>query len=108
MALTITKTDTLPLTIKGTSVVLPSVYARLETAFSPNGINIQIGMYFYENKAAFQSEEGVVKIKELKSLYNKEADLAADPAESQTVELAHEKVKADLEAKGYTVAIVDL
>lgn len=106
MALTITKTDEASLTIKGTSIELPSVYARIELAASPNGINMQMGMYYYEDKAAFQAAQGVLKVNELKDLFNGAADL--EESESQSVQLASEKVKAELEAKGYTVSIVDL
>ena len=42
----------------------------------------------------------------MKPLYNAEADIAA--GETQTILLASEKVKEDLEAQGYTVAIVEL
>jgi len=106
MALTITKTDEAPLTIKGTSIELPSVYARIELAASPNGVDMQMGMYYYEDKAAFQAAQGVLKVNELQDLFNGAADL--EQSESQSVQLASEKVKAQLEAKGYTVAIVDL
>ena len=39
-------------------------------------------------------------------LFSGDADIAA--GETQTLQLASEKVKADIEAQGYTVAIVDL
>ena len=42
----------------------------------------------------------------MKPLYNGEADTAG--GETQTVLVASEKVKAALEAAGYTVTIVDL
>ena len=106
MALEISKTDSASLTIKGTSISLNSVYARVELAASANGIDMQMGMYYYENAAAFEAGNGVVKIEEMKSLYNAQADIAG--GETQTIQLASEKVKADLEDKGYTVAIVDL
>ena len=80
--------------------------ARIELAASPNGVDMQMGMYYYEDKAAFQAAQGVLKVNELQDLFNGAADL--EQSESQSVQLASEKVKAQLEAKGYTVAIVDL
>jgi len=104
MALTITKTDEATITIKGTSIELDSAYARIELAAAANGVDMQMGMYYYEDKAAFQAGQGVVKVNELKPLFN----AATEEAESQSIQLASEKVKTELEADGYTVSIVDL
>jgi len=106
MALTITKKDDAKLTIQGTSIGLDSAYARIELAAAANGVDMQMGMYYYENAAAFETGKGVVKIAEMKSLYNGTVDTAE--GETQTIALASAKVKADIEAEGYTVAIVDL
>jgi len=106
MALEISKTAEATLTIQGTSIALDSVYSRIELASGQNGINMQMGMYPYEDKASFEAGSKTVKIVELPSLYNGEADIAA--GETQTIQLASEQVKAKLEEQGYTVAIVDL
>lgn len=106
MALEISKSDTAKLTIQGTSIELDSAYARIELAAAANGVNMQMGMYYYENAAAFESGSKVLKIDEMKPVYNAEADIAQ--GETQTILLASEKVKEALEAQGYTVAIVEL
>jgi hypothetical protein len=106
MALEISKTAEAALTIQGTSIALDSIYARIELASGQNGVNMQMGMYYYEDQAAFDAGSSVVRIVEMASLFNGEADIAA--GETQTLQLASEKVKADIEAQGYTVAIVDL
>ena len=85
MALTITKTEKTTLTIKGTSIELPSVYARIELAASPNGKDMQMGMYYYEDKVSFKAAQGAVKVNELKNLYNSSANL--EESESQSVQL---------------------
>lgn len=106
MALNITAQGDAKLTINGTSIEMNSIYARIELAAAANGINMQMGMYYYENAAAFESGNGTVKINEMQSLYNGEADIAG--GETQTVLVASEKVKAALEEQGYSVSIVDL
>ena len=67
---------------------------------------MQMGMYYYENAAAFDAGNGTVSITEMQPLYNGEADI--ESGETQTVLLASEKVKAALEGEGYSVTIVDL
>ena len=106
MALNITAQGDAKLTINGTSIELNSIYARIELAAAANGVNMQMGMYYYENAAAFDAGNGTVKINEMKPLYNGEADTAE--GETQTILLASEKVKAALEAEGYSVSIVEL
>ena len=106
MALNITANGDAKLTIKGTSIEMSSAYARSALAAAANGVNMQMGMYYYENAASFEAGNGTVKINEMKPLYNGEADTAG--GETQTVLVASEKVKAALEAAGYTVTIVDL
>ena len=106
MALEISKKDDAKLTIQGTSIELDSIYARIELAAAANGKDMQMGMYYYENKAAFEAGGSVLKVAEMKALYNAAADL--EEGEAQSVALASDKVKADLESAGYTVAIVDL
>lgn len=106
MALEISKSGDAKLTIEGTSMELNSAYARIELAAAANGVDMQMGMYYYENAAAFEAGSGVLRIAEMKPLYNAAADIAE--GETQTILLASEKVKEALEAQGYTVAILDL
>jgi len=106
MALEISKSDEAKLTIQGTSIELDSIYARISLAAAANGVNMQMGMCYYENAATFEAGGGVLKISEMKPVYNGQADIAQ--GQTQTILLASEKVKEDLEAQGYTVAIVEL
>jgi hypothetical protein len=106
MALTITKTDSAPLTIQGTNIALTSIYARLELQAFANGVDMVMGMYYYEDAAAFEAGSSVVAIAEMQPQYSAQADISE--GETQTVLLASEKVKEALEAQGYTVEIVDL
>ena len=106
MALEISKNGDAKLTIQGSSIELDSAYARIELAAAANGVNMQMGMYYYENAAAFEAGSKVLRISEMKPLYNATADIAQ--GETQTILLASEKVKADLESAGYNVTIVEL
>ena len=106
MALEISKNGGAKLTIQGTSIELDSAYARIELAAAQNGVNMQMGVYYFENKATWEEGSSVAKIAEMTSLYNAEADIAQ--GETQTILLANEKVKEAIEAQGYTVAIVDI
>ena len=106
MALEISKAGDAKLTIEGTSIELDNAYARIELAAAANGVDMQMGMYYYENAATFEAGGGVLRISEMKPLYNGAADI--EQGETQTILLASEKVKEALEAQGYTVAIVEL
>ena len=106
MALEISKSDEAKLTISGTSIELDSIYARISLAAAENGINMQMGMYYYEDAASFEAGSGVLRIEEMKGVYYGQADI--EQGQTQTILLASEKVKEDLEAQGYTVAIVEL
>jgi hypothetical protein len=106
MALEITAAGGAKLVISGTSTELASIYARIEFGFSPNGINCQGGLYNYSAKAQYESgPTQLLKLDGFKQLYSFEIDTAT---EEQSLETGHEKVKAGLEAQGYTVVIVDL
>jgi hypothetical protein len=106
MALEISKSDEAKLTISGTSIELDSIYARISLAAAANGVNMQMGMYYYENAATFEAGGGVLNIEEMKAVYTGQADI--EQGQTQTILLASEKVKEALEAKGYSVAIVEL
>lgn len=106
MALLISKSETALLTIEGTSIGLDSVYVRLDLASNQNGINMHSALYYYVDKAAFDSGSEVVSITGMESVYYLEADQEA--GESQTILVASEKIKAALEEAGYAVEIVDL
>ena len=106
MALEISKSESAKLTIQGTSIELDSAYARIELAAAANGKDMQMGMYYYENAAAYESGSKVLTIAEMKGLYNAEADV--ESGEKQTIAIASEKVKAKLEEDGYSVSVVDI
>lgn len=107
MALEITATATAKITVKGTTVELPSIYSRLELGLPKNGKSMSVALYGYGSKVIYNANQGdTVKVEEIKSNYNLNVDVLA--GEEQSLQLAHDKVKALLEAQGYTVAIVGL
>lgn len=106
MALLISKSDTASLTIEGTTIGLDSVYARISLSANQDGIGMQAVPYHYESLAAFEAGAVPLSIVGMEPDYFFKVDIAA--GETQTILLASEKVKASLEAKGYTVEIVEL
>ena len=109
MALEITAANDAKLVISGTATELTSIYSRIEFAFKPNGVNCQGGLYNYAAKAQYESSPTqLLKLEGFKKLYSFEVDSSPEGGEEQSLETGHEKVKADLEAQGYTVVIVDL
>lgn len=106
MALLISKSETASLIIEGTSIGLDSVYARVSLSSNQDGVGMQVVPYHYESSAAFDSGSAPLNIVGMEPDYFFDADVAA--GETQTILLASEKVKASLEAKGYTVEIVEL
>ena len=112
--ITITPTATEKIYVKGTSIELPSVVARLEFYAPKDGKKIQVAPYYYENQAAYDNGNPIISIEGVEGfvLSAKYYDLAlgTDPEtyEAQTIQVAHDKIKADLEALGYTVVISGL
>jgi len=106
MALEITEGAEAKLTLTGTSTELPSVYARIGCVMPDNGLTIKARMFNYQEKALYLAGETSANIEEIQAKYDLEVDVAS--GETQTIQLAHEKMKAILEAEGYTVQIIDL
>jgi hypothetical protein len=96
---------------KGTTVEIASVVARLEFAAPKDGKTIQVAPYWYENETAYNNGEETISIEGVEGFLvsAKYYDLAlgTDPEtyDPQTIQVAHDKVKADLESLGYTVVI---
>ena len=106
MALEITAAGDAKLLISGTSTELASVYARIEFALPKTGENMQGALYLYEDKAKYVADQGsLLRLDDLATNYAVSIDIAT---ETQSLQTGHDKIKEDLEAAGYTVAIVDL
>jgi hypothetical protein len=96
---------------KGTTVEVASVVARLEFAAPKDGKRIQVAPYYYADATAYENGEPTLSIEGVDGflLNAKYYDLAlgTDPEtyDPQTIQVAHDKVKEDLEALGYTVVI---
>ena len=102
MALEISKSETSKLIIQGTSIELDSIYARISMNANANGIDMRLNIFHYENKEAWAASTPIVKLMSMPTTYNAEAE------EEQSILVASEKVKAQLEDAGYSVAIIDL
>lgn len=106
MALEITENGASKLVISGTATELNTIYARINFSFQRNGSDCYGKMYFYGTKTQFESNSNnLLGIDGLVSGYSFNIDTAI---EQQSLITGHEKIKADLENIGYTVAIVDL
>ena len=105
MALEILK-NTKTLTLKGTNITFTSIYSRLELACFPDGQSMQVAFYDYQSKAIYDAGEGNIKISELPISATYDVDIAA--GQEQSLELAHQKAKEQLETLGYIVNIIDL
>ena len=106
MALEITAAGDAKLIISGTNTELTDVYARIEFACPKDGASMQGALYCYIDKAKYEADSGsLLRIENLAINYGVSIDIAS---ETQSLQTGHEKIKADLEAVGYTVSIVDL
>lgn len=105
MALIIQANGEAKLKISGTDTELASIYSRLEFGLPKNGASINAGLYNYASQALYTADpSSLLKLEGFTTNYN--VDVVA-PAE-QSLQVGHEGVKAQLEALGYTVEIVDL
>jgi len=109
MALLINATETNKLTIKGTTLELPSIYARVECANSFDGLKMVGRIYSFESKQLYTNEKTLLQVKELTEYDNQKTfDVDVTGGEKQSVLLFHEKLKAELEGAGYVVDIIEL
>jgi len=106
MALEILEQGENKLTLKGTSITFLSIYSRLELACFPDGKSIQVAFYDYQSKEVYDLGEGNLQISEIPLNSTYIVDIAA--GEEQSLQLAHEKAKTELEELGYIVNIIDL
>ena len=106
MALEITAAGDAKLIISGTNTELTDVYARIEFALPKTGASMQGALYCYIDKTKYEADPGsLLRLEDFVTNYPIEIDIAT---ESQSLQTGHDKIKADLEAAGYTVVIVDL
>ena len=99
---------------KGTTIELASVVARLEFTAPKDGKTIEVAPYYYADQAAYNNGDDLLSIEGVEGFVvaAKKYDLAlgTDPETyaAQTIQTAHDKIKEDLEALGYTVTISGL
>ena len=105
MALKIKASGDAKLVVSGTATELTEIYSRLEFGLPKNGGSMNAGLYNYASQALYESSpNSILKLDNFNTSFN--IDVVA-PAE-QSLQVGHEGVKAELEALGYTVTIVDL
>jgi len=106
MALEITAAGDAKLRISGTATELASIYSRLTFSFNYDGSNSGATLYNYSSKTEYEAlPNDLLSVNGFSSYISFLIDTAT---EEQSLETGHAKVKADLEAQGYTVVIVDL
>ena len=112
--ITITPSATEKIYVKGTTVEIASVVARLEFTAPKDGKQIQVAPYYYENATAYTNGNPTLSIEGIEGFVTsaKYYDLAIGTTPetylAQTIQVAHDKIKTDLESLGYTVVISGL
>jgi hypothetical protein len=103
MGLVIKSTEDKKITIQGTEIELPEVYARLEFAGRANGVRLEVAVATYASKEAFKAGASVL------STSVEMGNISQDVAEGelQSVETAHKYAKLAYEQLGYEV-VTDL
>ena len=105
MALEISS-NTQTLTLKGTSITFNTVYSRLELACFPDGKSMQVAFHNYQDVTAFSAGNSTIKLEGIANNSMYSVDVVG--GETQSLQLAHEKARDELQALGYTVSIIDL
>ena len=103
MGLIINATEEKKITIQGTEIELPSVYARLEFAGRADGFRLEIAVAIYASKTAYIGGAGQLSTNVPQGTLNAELQ----ESEVQSVETAHQYAKSAFEQEGFT-ATVDL
>lgn len=111
---TITASGDAKIYYKGTNVEIASVAARLEFYAPKDGKQIQVAPYYYEDATAYNNGNPTLSIEGIEGfvLAAKYYDLAIGTTPEtyldQSIQVAHDKIKEDLESLGYTVTISGL
>jgi hypothetical protein len=107
--ITITSTESAKIKFKGTDVEITDVLTRLEFTAPSSGKTIQVALYVYENQAAFDADPNNGMQVDGFDSKAKYYDLSNgdDPEtwKAQTIQVAHDEVKAYLEGLGFTAVI---
>lgn len=109
--ITVTANGAAKIYFKGTTVEISSVVARLEFFAPKEGKTIEVILNYYENESAYNSGmpriviNGVEGFVSNSKSYNLALGTNPETYDAQTIEVAHEKIKEDLESLGYTVVI---
>ena len=103
MGLIIKATEEKKITIQGTEIELPSVYARLEFAGRADGKTLEIAVSIYASKTAYIGGASQLSTNVPQGTLNAELQ----ESEVQSVETAHQYAKTAFEQEGFT-ATVDL
>ncbi len=94
------------LTLKGTTITFDSIYSRLELACFADGKSMQVAFLDYQSSDTYASGSANIQIEEIPRVSTYSVDIAG--GEVQSLLLAHQKAKVELEGEGFTVNIVDL
>jgi len=106
MALIITAQNEAKLIISGTTTELVSIYSRIEFSLNKDGASMGSALYNYSAKTDYEANvSALLKISNFALSYPIEIDVAT---EEQSLLIGHQKVQTQIEALGYSVAIVDL
>lgn len=103
MALEIVATELKPITINGTTITVPSVYAKLEFIARADGKTMEIATLVFQNSAMFA--KGIVIACDIE-LENIHAVCDSSLQEKQTIETAEKYAKLHFLAKGYLVNLI--
>ena len=107
--ITITTPNTEKLTFNGT--LIDNVFTRLEFSAPANGKTIEVAFYAYESETAYNNGDSFINVQGVTGFTTaaKHYDLSNgdDPEtwKAQTIQVAHDEVKAYLEGLGYVATI---
>lgn len=101
MGLIINSTEEKKITIQGTEIELPNVYARLEFAGRADGKKLEIAVATFASKNAYKGGASTLSTNVPQGTLNVELQVG----ELQSVETAHAYAKAAFEQEGYSVDI---
>lgn len=103
MGLLVNATADKKITIQGTEIEIPEIYARIEFAGRADGKTLEVAISTYASKDAFKNGASVLST----NVPNGSFSTEILQEESQGVETAHKYAKLALEQQGFDV-VVDL
>lgn len=103
--ITISSTETAKILVKGNSIEIPSVLARVGGTITFDGKTFPVVLKLYKDLEAYNDDEEMGEIDGFEVFKNFDLSNGDETYKPQTIQVAHDEYKTYLEGLGFTATI---